>query len=905
METSRRDAMRLLAAAAAAGAGGTIATDSALADDDGDGIDWQRGAELALTVTNPKAAALLHGGRLANRAVDEILGSEDLTDGEIALHNQAVTAMEWWDATSIILENRLEDASMIASIRARDAIADAWEAGKEVGGGQQAAIEAIEDHYALIQRNELEVAIANWAQLGAVVNVQLEVDDISDNFVNWVVANDDYSGDGDLVADESNIMQETTEIEVDLLNGETYETEAPTFHVEWDNGDSAEFPLGQELIDAWDSDDEVFVMETEDGEEFEDRFTATVANVAEADLLAQEVGNLEEVMKLWDDIEDAAEESTQTYDLDIVEALYDAMDEGTLDPADVRGVEGIAEFLSGSTDATDSRYEMAMMSQMGLEHPNLADSASMTLSYTGFTHQTYSRNDEDGYVDGQLVHDRVEDEAIEGLLFGKLLGDTSLAAGQEYALNPVIPVRGGLLNINGETLLEVDDLGLPSLSPDGTTIVFEDSDEESTVAYDMDSDRVLWTHSTPFDGGSFSPDGEMVYRVHGGMDVGEMLDAETGDVLWTGSNDSTSNAARFSPDSEYLVESHGASGLVVYDAVSGDVQWSTEVYISGLSLSPDGEAIATGTHSNNDDGPGVYIFDLESGDRDLLETDEFVHDVEWTLDGVFTSWEDDGRVELIDPETGDAEWTLHEPDGEGDFQRLPDYRTVAHVSRNDDFDDDFRLLSPTGEVLHEAYDVLGGPEEETGDPWLRGPVDGIIQHGVAFDAVEGEEVNLARGLIEVEEMVDSDGNEVVPFVTDELVAELESEAGEDIETILEDVDGIDDAEDLETVSDVETILEDVDGIDDAEDLDSVETISWDEPQYDEVDTEEYRKYLEKVSEEYADALAEREEDDTSVPAPSNPLDDWDLGFLTNTIAGLPVWLWGVIGAGAAGVLGGD
>ncbi|WP_346086048.1 hypothetical protein, partial [Streptomyces thermocarboxydus] len=155
----------------------------------------------------------------------------------------------------------------------------------------------------------------------------------------------------------------------------------------------------------------------------------------------------------------------------------------------------------------------------------------------------------------------------------------------------------------------------------------------------------------------------------------------------------------------------------------------------------------------------MYIFDLESGDRDLLETDEFVHDVEWTLDGVFTSWEDDGRVELIDPETGDAEWTLHEPDGEGDFQRLPDYRTVAHVSRNDDFDDDFRLLSPTGEVLHEAYDVLGGPEEETGDPWLRGPVDGIIQHGVAFDAVEGEEVNLARGLIEVEEMVDSDGNE--------------------------------------------------------------------------------------------------------------------------------------------------
>ncbi|WP_346085987.1 hypothetical protein, partial [Streptomyces thermocarboxydus] len=142
-------------------------------------------------------------------------------------------------------------------------------------------------------------------------------------------------------------------------------------------------------------------------------------------------------------------------------------------------------------------------------------------------------------------------------------------------------------------------------------------------------------------------------------------------------------------------------------------------------------------------------------------------------------------------------------------------------------------------------------------------------------------------------------------VPDELVAELESEAGEDIETILEDVDGIDDPEDIETVSDVETILEDVDGIDDAEDLDSVETISWDEPQYDEVDTEEYRKYLEKVSEEYADALAEREEDDTSVPAPSNPLDDWDLGFLTNTIAGLPVWLWGVIGAGAAGVLGGD
>ncbi|WP_254773533.1 hypothetical protein [Natronobacterium gregoryi] len=640
---------------------------------------------------------------------------------------------------------------------------------------------------------------------------------MSETFISWVVTESDYSGDAS--HEESYLTGELVETSITLPSGAEYEFNSPEFVHKWDNGDELRVTMSDELLNHYDSDEREFVdVETDDGETATFGGAIIVENVPDTDLGSETVGILYDWADMLDEIESGADDVKASYDVDLIDILFDALDDGLIDPSDLRGIEGLAEHLSGSTDATESRYQMALLSTLGLERADLEDVASMTLDYDGYTDITVSR--ENFGVMSSIV-DRDETE-IEGQLFTETGPDTTLSTGSKYLTNPLIAGR-----VDGEFQLTTltntwTPLRDPDLTPRAASVhpdleAVAVTDSSGAFVYDFESGEKEQLTSEGCADIAFSPNGQYVavsftesgHDEHEGIKVYDFEDDLNTTASYEGDN-SEGEALAWGDNKHVFQTATDTASLSSSDETSiffvhaeDGIQWTREAYgdYNTGENSPRGIA-ATGKHERLYYGETGEV-ELAAWDYDGDRLDDFESDLE--PDGFVLSEDEteliclkDNTLIHIDGETGEE---LEEVsiDVEAELVNIVDTVRNEAVLANAEEEGLFLVDILDGSTTKVADTVVENYYFEEGfavesEDW----VDGVLYRPTAFDAPSGDTIDLRHGVVEITEMTDRDGD------------------------VLDD--------DYEA--------------------------DWDRPQYDTYDPSEFQEYLDRVAEEHEEALAD-------------------------------------------------
>lgn len=504
-DASRRDVLRGLGAAGTATVGGSaIGATGAAAEEDGDTEDddhetpdWHYDPEGdAPTAMTTAGQAYWVDDDIAEPEADETI-----------LHSTAVSERESYDAHLTTLGNHIEDMSTIASLEARNEIANSWEDNESQTSGYSNTLSRIRDYYAEPhEKNHYELTNKALTQLSHLAHTAQADDDVEDDFIAFFVDNSSHPDEELAMATLTN---ERVETEFELHNGDTITMESPELYVQTESGDG-EFrgPLSAEIIDSWDSEEETFELEADDGETWETSLNFTVMSVGDP-----EDGGLESETVFWgaefagllEEIEDQSDRVTGNYSEDFVEDLYAELDDGNIEPSDIRGAEGNARFLAGTDDASSDALRMALLQQLNMEQADLSEVASMTITYSGYTAQETREADDEIY---RAPSDWVQDRTMEGFFQARELPDSGLSTDQTYAAGTtshVVVYDSGYMclldPVNDEIIWEYDpnhggslegfEVGLRSGVSFGAY-----ASTDNTYAIDLWTGEELWTDST-------------------------------------------------------------------------------------------------------------------------------------------------------------------------------------------------------------------------------------------------------------------------------------------------------------------------------------------------------------------------------------------------------------------------
>ncbi|MFP8954840.1 hypothetical protein ACLI4Z_18040 [Natrialbaceae archaeon A-arb3/5] len=432
---------------------------------------------------------------------DPVEVSQDPT----VLHSTATSESESLDSHYVGLDNHLTDTSTIASIEARNAVADSWEDGDSEAQAYQNSLEAIRDYYAVQQINLLESDAKSLIQFTNIADAAKQDDDLPRDYVGGAhpEATDLTTYDGTHWVNNS-----TGTGTAELVNGSEYEYE--TAQINFNADTAASFSVSTQARNLttfdpnkWELQDDGTVELHEDhylhadgGYDVSDaeyspenlKLRLAIPNVGDVDdggLPSETVYNHSETVTRWQDIEDQSGQVISSYDTGFVEALYHELDEGNLDPEDVRGAEGQVRFLSGDADVTDDRFRLATMQMLGMNNPDMSADSSMTVEYEGYTTVSYNGTDRDERVPEYSDH---VDDKFAGLMFSDSVPEDGFERNQTYTTNSSVNTSAtGYEYINGSAQIFDE--------PSGETVRFENGTFTVTEMYDADGnevDRVEW-----------------------------------------------------------------------------------------------------------------------------------------------------------------------------------------------------------------------------------------------------------------------------------------------------------------------------------------------------------------------------------------------------------------------------
>ncbi|WP_436934989.1 outer membrane protein assembly factor BamB family protein [Halovenus marina] len=404
----------------------------------GKAIKYSYGLTLPTAYTGsfagPSSLALAVGG------LGDSLGlggtNDSPTAGDVSFHQTTTNSfMGWQQVSKVHIENQIENSQMLADIEARNAIADAWEDGKTESEASQAALDAIDGYHSILWRNTFVSKQANALQIAYVM--QTAANTTEADYSNWTnigptPANADYTGSGSIVDGGTQISPNTTQTDITLPNGETPTLEVVEFSVEWDNGDTWSSLLDNSFLDGYDSASGEFTFSTDQGNEFTDDFTAANLSVPDANLPSKRILNCADLADALNRIEQNATDLKQNYDLERVGQIYTALDNGDVTPNQIRGVAGLAEHLSGTSDATEGRYQIALSTLTGVPRPDLSQVATVTIEHTGPTDIEISV-DADGTRQRELTGS-VTDQVFQGQIFASSIS-SDLSVDNTYLTN--------------------------------------------------------------------------------------------------------------------------------------------------------------------------------------------------------------------------------------------------------------------------------------------------------------------------------------------------------------------------------------------------------------------------------------------------------------------------------------
>lgn len=916
--------------AAASGAATADDDDDDNGDDDGELQPMQEHFKaidgVVYDPTRPTTGGMLFGNI---GEFTDLLGSSPAADPYV-IHNQLIRGGEWWsNLTATSFDNRMTDAQMVANIHARVEIADAWEDGDNSSDAYSRVLESMPEYWDVPAINHIETARAVLMEVAYASEISHELEDY-DNFVTSRHPNpDDYTGDEDPVDPNSRPDTDLHETSIELPSGEEYEFEIPAIPVEWEDGDKIEFVFGQEMMDKYEPDDDATFgegffhdLETEDGNTVE-KWDPGVSGGSQPDFDTETPFRFSELADQLLEIEEAEEDSRADYDQQIVDDIYEALDDGLIEPSDVRGVEGTAEWLSGRTDATDSRYMMALYGTLGLERADLTNVSHMTGHIDGYSFADLERDDS-----GNILSSRYEEleQSFEGQVFAELIGDTDLQSGHTYINNPLLwfgydgEVEGACA-LNAQSL-EIElrlDLGSEAnyVYPhhDGKRL-FVAHDNGDVLGYylnDLDEPYLEWDSSN-FDWHRCdwidAHDGKLIMHGSGNNDSSYIYDLED-EIEVASINDAGDDYFFLDREMDWFI--HAGGNLTIYD-LEGD-----ELYDVDLT-DKDSDGISSNYATTFDNGNQLLLSDTGSEIQtwDISDDDPDNWEVNWTAstnsnvalvgpdyERVYVAAgniDDDNWVSAYDMEDGSELYRNETVNGRLRWMVWNPDQTELFTATNDDYI--YAIDPDDGEILREVY------EPEINEWWLSSlpaEYDGVLNRTIAFDASEGEEHQVTYGTLEVDTMVDSDGDNVVPWERDDLEDELDELSDDDLETIFDEIDDLESVDDIENTTHLVLVLEEIGDGDHEhpEDLDSYdegETVDWDEPKYDTTDVDEYVEHLEEVVEEHKDALndGDGDDDETTIDIDLG-LGDWmpDAGDFNRFIGMAVVAVVGAIMVGVA------
>ncbi|ELY73204.1 hypothetical protein C487_17420 [Natrinema pallidum DSM 3751] len=846
--------MQAMGAALAVGAGATASSGSATAQD-----------SAAEGVLYGVASPALGAAALAKGVADwEDDLNTDVSADETIIHSQSVSEKESYDAHDVVFGNYLKDMNTVASLEARNAIANAWQDNLNSSEAYQAALEAVRSYYAQREKNHWEVVNKALVQHSHSTNTILAADGITDDFLSFFV---DNSSNTATDLEKAIITPDRVETTITLHNGDEHTMESPEFHIQTTDGTN-EFkgPLG-EFLDSWDSSNEQFTVQCDDtSNTWTTNLRATVQSVGDptdGGLASRTVFDATDVMAIVDEITSQSDRVTGNYSESFVSDLYAELDAGNIEPSDIRGAEGQVRFMAGTDDISSDAYRISMLQTLDMEQADLSKTASMTVTYDGFSAAENVQNQAENRK--QTYSEQVSD-TYRGMLFARDIPDSGLETGLSYAVGrlPRLLFVGNtspsVTAIDAVTHEEV--WSAPgfsgnikerylAVSPDRTRVAV--TDNSSVALLDAASGQELWTTSLSAYAVEIYQDDSNSFVLATDDTNCVCFDLETGEQQWSlGLSSDTARGVDPAPSKGVAFVQYGNTNVAQIDVSDGSfvtddsgdvVQWTAANNPRAIAYNAKNDVLALSCQSTAlqvlDASDGSEVFNQShSGNADTAET--------W---GDYAAFGADGSATVVDLSSMEELWSVDT----GNNPRFDPSQNLVWVG---DMDTDtvfgYDLDSGTEQTSFSHVSALALERPQVEDPMVR--------HAVMYDAEDGEEIPFYSGTFTIDSMTDSEGNEV------------------------------------------ETTGED-----------------WGEPQYDSYDSSEFVKQMEdtedyQINEAWAD-------DDSSIGIPGVGGDggdfiDWvmnqlglDIGLgplsrLGDKIAGIPVW---ILGLGGAAVLatGGD
>ena len=897
------------AAAIAAGGAGTAASSGTVAADDSVGLVDGVKSAVSGAASNPGASYGL--GKIGVAGTISLAGYSALRDAlttdpsedDVILHQICRSEVESLAAHEVNFNNRLNDARPVANLEARHGIASAWEDDESATSAYDIALQRIRQHYETPEFNHIHTTNKSLLQYSYVAGaaeplvedggdregldayftaLAFDPDDDDESY-QLQLTNDREVVDYEL-SDGTSIDNVNEDEADDILDDfDSAELETPIveiFEIDDDGDVDSDDPIGsfpiinEEIVDSWDDDDEVVTIETDDGTELEWDYRFTNGGFDEDDESDENPDSApitvfdgrefcKIVQRIWDD----SDTVTGNYTSDFVEDLYDELEAGNINPEQVRSPEGMVHFLSGTDDPSNERFQVAMMQQFGMEQPDFSMVSGMEVTWSGATDTTV---DVDPELDDRHIYPSgyETEQDFDGVVFGDNLPDGGYQSGGRYAVAPLLYFGGG----DGVHALDpVERTPYWEQNPDGSVqdVFVSKSSEtvfvatnEVALAIDATDGSVKWENSADADAIVHSDETGQAYY-NDDEDV-VAVDAEDGSEDWTHSNSSSIDGLEPSPDGETLFVAASTNGLLALETSSGEQNWSDGMDNGATSVAatPNGQLVIAGDRHDGD----VTAFDAESGEEEWENTDpgDSSDATVATDDAIYTAGGWDGVV-AIDHD-GATLWEADTDDRPRDLAPTPD-DNLLHVVTFDGDHVEFDTDDGTEEHSEtEFYDGLEAVSTMRAD----GSIDAVAGRSMIFD--DGQ-VDLWNGVLEIHDKYDADGA-TIEHVDDETIDDLEEATGEDIDTILEEVDGYDDESDIRFTRDVIEILEFYDAEDEIENVHTNET-DYSRPEYDTYDSEEFAEFLNEL-EDYQDSLEDDDETNVSVGI-DNPLDDFGDG----------------------------
>lgn len=347
------------------------------------------------------------------------------------LHAEARTAYESSEQMQVVFSNYAEDTNTLASLEARNAIATAYENNESASVADTKAQTAIQDYYSIRQVNALEAFSKEQAQMAYAARVANNDSRIGNRFFYPAgVSGEKSSSASTYYARHERLTGNTVTKNYTLANGSTHEYIVAEWYVNLhsDDSNSHDYYIAPSISDFETTDEVAYNL---DGTIYWGGMTTARASYwdttydVENGHPAQVVSSYNEWAEVLAAFGNQSDTVESNYAAGTASDMYAAMDEGRVEPAEVRGAEGQVRFLSGDSNATDKRFRAALYGSLNMSQAGF--NSTFAVHYDGYTE--FAPNETNN---GTMEYSSPVNTTYDGMLFAQEVPEGGFEAGTTY-----------------------------------------------------------------------------------------------------------------------------------------------------------------------------------------------------------------------------------------------------------------------------------------------------------------------------------------------------------------------------------------------------------------------------------------------------------------------------------------